>query len=355
MKKILLAGGGTLGPATPLLAVVKAAEKKDWQFVWVGTRRGPERQLVNESIPYYWVVAAKFDRFISLQNLFAPLLFIVALLQSFYLLLKLKPNLIVSAGGFNAVPVGYAGFILRIPILVHEQDVQVGLANKLLRPVAIKRTCVFGNVGAEQIGNLSRPNSDKIQFKKPEIFTADKPYILVTGGGTGATSLNKLVIGALPKLVNSINILHLTGRGKSVKVLPTAGYQQSEFLGKEMLSAMSGAVLVVTRAGMGTLSELASLSKPTIVVPIPHSHQVHNAELLKKNEAAIVLDQTRLTSDLLASAILEFCADTERQKKMGAKLCDLIPGGTEKFLIIIDGLLNDSSPRSASPDSPGRN
>jgi UDP-N-acetylglucosamine--N-acetylmuramyl-(pentapeptide) pyrophosphoryl-undecaprenol N-acetylglucosamine transferase len=341
MKKIILAGGGTLGPTTPLLAVVSEAirQNKTWQFIWIGTRRGPERNLVEKKMTYYWVPTAKLDRFVSLSNFLAPFWFAVALIKSFYLLVKIWPDLVVSAGGFNAVPVGYSAFILRIPILIHEQDVKVGLANKLLKPIATRRTCVFGNSGAEKIGNLIRNVVGEQSFELPEIFDKEKPYILVTGGGTGASSLNSLVIKALPSLIKQVNVLHLTGQGKSARVLPMAGYQQYEFLDKEMLPALINAEIVISRAGMGTLSELANLHKPAIVIPIPRTHQIYNAELLKQNGAAEVLDQLKLTPSQFAEVVLNLLKDPQKQEKIAQNLHSLIPGGTEKFVSIINELL----------------
>lgn len=341
MKKIMLVGGGTLGPTTPLLAVFDAAKKtnKDWQFVWVGTNNGPEQKLVENLMPFRSIVTAKLDRFFSLRNIFAPILLSVAFLQSVWLLLKIKPDVVVSAGGFNAVPVGYASFCLRTPIVIHEQDVLIGLANRLLRPIATRRTSVFGAPGSEKIGNLIRINEGNRKYNYPDIFDVNKPFVLITGGGTGAKSLNQLVVLALPELTKITNILHLTGKGKSVKVLPTPGYEQKEFLDADMLPALAAAEISISRAGMGTLSELALLSKPAIVVPIPRTHQTHNSDLLVKNSAAIVLDQTGLTPKRLVEAVKGLLEDSAKQKQMGENLHKLIPGGTEKFLTIIDDIL----------------
>ena len=126
-KKILFAGGGSLGPVTPLFAIFDNLQSSDkgYQFHWVGTKKGPERQLVaKRNIAFDALVTAKLHRFFSLKNVLMPFYFVTALVQSYKVLKRFKPDIIVSAGGFVSVPIIWIGWMLRIPSHIHQLDVQ---------------------------------------------------------------------------------------------------------------------------------------------------------------------------------------------------------------------------------------
>ena len=343
MKTIILAGGGTLGPVTPLLAFAQAAREanKPWRFVWVGTADGPEQTLVAaDGLIFHQITAAKLDRFFSLRNCFLPFTLFWATLQSLRVIFSVKPDLVVSAGGFSAVPVGLAAWLWRVPIVLHQQDVQIGLANKLLRPLSRSMTSTFARPNCVVVGNLVRQSFKQIStWQWPQSFSTDRPLVVLTGGGTGAAKLNELLAAATPDLVTVANVLHITGRGKQVDVGVQPRYLQVEFATDDMPGILESATVVVTRAGMGTLTELAYLRKPAIVIPIPDTHQENNAEALAKADAAVVLSQNDLTAQYLSSVIRELLCNKELREKLGNNLHTIIPDGTDKFLRHIDELL----------------
>jgi UDP-N-acetylglucosamine--N-acetylmuramyl-(pentapeptide) pyrophosphoryl-undecaprenol N-acetylglucosamine transferase len=152
------------------------------------------------------------------------------------------------------------------------------------------------------------------------------PLIVVTGGGTGALGLNRLVAAAAPRLVEQAQIVHLTGRGRGVAADTTSPrYRQVEFLVAEMPHLLAAATLVVSRAGMGTLTELAALAKPSLIVPLPGSHQWANAQAFARLGAIEVADQEALTSDILAERVLSLLADDARRASLGQALAASMP------------------------------
>lgn len=341
---LLLSGGGTLGPVTPLLAFAETARAQNlpYEFVWIGTRRGPERTLVEQAqIPFYTIASGKWHRFMTWRLVLVPFAVVLGFFQSLLLILKLRPKAVLSAGGFVSVPVAWAAWLLSTPIVLHEQDAETGLAIQLLQPLAAIHTSVWPRVGPAAIGNFLRPT---ILRGKALVAQADygippgMPTILVLGGGTGAEAINKLIVKSLAELCKQNFILHLVGRGKRIEAPSHANYRQLEFLGEEIANAYAAASLVVCRAGMGTLSELALLAKPAIVIPMPGTHQEKNTALLLKHQAAVVLDQRTTTATSFVATVNELLVDKQKSQQMGERLHQLIPDGTSAFIRLVQSL-----------------
>lgn len=313
--KIILSGGGTIGSVTPLLAV---AEKiKDADFLFVGTKNGPEKSLVQaRRIRFISILSGKLRRYFSINNFLDLFKIKIAFWQSLFLLLKEKPDVIVSAGGFVSVPLVWAGFILRIPAIVHAQDIKTGLAVKLMKPFAKKITKAFPDTPfkAKVIGNPVRDLSVKTDYL---LLKKDKPVVLITGGGTGAVTLNSLVH---QDLCDSAQIIHVTGLEKVSQNISHPDYHAFAFLKHEMPEALIKADVVVTRAGLATLTELSALGKPAIIIPMPKSHQEINAQYFANKKAAIYLKQEELTPDKLTKAVINLLNDQKRRKELAKNI-----------------------------------
>lgn len=326
--KTLFTGGGTAGSVTPLLAVISRIKEKnpEAKFLWVGTFFGPEKKLIMaEDVPFVSIFSGKLRRYFSLRNFIDPIFILIGFIQSVYIVKKFNPDIIVSAGGFVSVPPVYAGWIFKKKIIIHQLDLQKGLANKIMGWVADKITVSFPeslkdfSAGkAEHIGTPVRKSlfsGDKSRAIASLGLDPDKPTLLVLGGGTGALNLNKIVISSLPEILNFVQVIHITGKGKS---LPPIGlkekenyYHQFEFIVEELPNMFAAADVVVSRAGIGTLAELAALGKASIIVPIPDSQQEINAEYFKEKKAAIVFDQRELTAQKFTEELREFLMDKE--------------------------------------------
>jgi UDP-N-acetylglucosamine--N-acetylmuramyl-(pentapeptide) pyrophosphoryl-undecaprenol N-acetylglucosamine transferase len=322
-----------------LLAVAAEirSRRPDVTFLYVGTRDGPEVQLAaEERIAYVGVAAGKLRRYWSLQNLTDLFRIAGGVAQSIGVVRRFRPDVAFGAGGFASVPPLVAAALLRVPVLIHQQDVLPGLANRLLVPFARRITVSmpqtvghFPRSRTELRGNPVRERilaGDPAQAVARLGIEAETPLVLVTGGGTGALGLNRIVAAAAPELVEFCQIVHLTGRGRGVAAPPLGSrYQQREFLVDEMPHVLAAATLVVTRAGLSTLSELAALGKPALVVPMPRSHQEANAAAFAQHGGALVFDETALSPEALVSTIRELLSDRDRRAALSRGISRAMP------------------------------
>src|SRR3989344_4178287 len=144
--KILFSGGGTGGSVSPLLAIAEYIKTKqsNTEFLWLATKQGPEGHLVGKyNIPKRKIYSGKLRRYFSLKNFSDPFLIVAGFFQALAVIFKFKPQVIVAAGSFVAVPVVWAGWVLTVPAIIHQQDVKLGLANKLMAPFARAITVTF--------------------------------------------------------------------------------------------------------------------------------------------------------------------------------------------------------------------
>ena len=337
--RILLAGGGSGGSATPVLAVAQALRRRDVtiEFLYVGTREGPEAALAAaQGIPFAGVEAGKLRRYWDARNLTDPFRVLAGIAGSYALVRRFQPRVAFAAGGFGAVPPMIAARLAQARTLIHQQDVEPGLANRLLVPFAGRitvslasslahfprgRTLVTGNpVRTEILAADPRVAYSRLALE------AETPLVLVTGGGTGALGLNRLVAAAAPRLIEHAQVVHLTGRGRGVPASTSSPrYRAIEFLVDEMPHLLAAATVVVSRAGMGTLTELAALSRASLVVPMPGSHQWANAQAFARLGAIEVADQHALTPDSLAERVLSLLADAPRREQLGRALAASMP------------------------------
>jgi UDP-N-acetylglucosamine--N-acetylmuramyl-(pentapeptide) pyrophosphoryl-undecaprenol N-acetylglucosamine transferase len=338
-RRVLLAGGGSGGSATPVLAVAQALRRHEpsIELLYVGTRDGPEAALAAaQQLRFVGVHAGKLRRYWDTRNLTDPLRVIAGVAESYALAREFRPQLALAAGGFGAVPPLVAARLVGARTLIHQQDVAPGLANRLLVPFAERitvslpssvahfpkgKTVVTGNPVREEILRADAELAFTQLRLDPNI-----PVVVVTGGGTGALALNQLVAAAATRLVGHAQVFHLTGRGRGVpSETRSERYQQHEFLVDEMPNLLAAATLVVSRAGMGTLTELAALSRPGLIVPMPGSHQWANAQAFARLGAIEVADQTALTPDRLADRILSLLRDEPRREQLGLALSQSMP------------------------------
>jgi UDP-N-acetylglucosamine--N-acetylmuramyl-(pentapeptide) pyrophosphoryl-undecaprenol N-acetylglucosamine transferase len=164
---------------------------------------------------------------------------------------------------------------------------------------------------------------------------SDLPILLIFGGGTGAAQINQVTQEALPELVKAHQVIHITGKGKTIK-FENPNYHQYEFLGREMPHAMKLADIVVCRAGLSTIAELSALGKVAIVVPMPDSHQEDNAEILRETNSAVVLNKEEFTAEILARIIVSLKFNQARCNLLASSMSKLMPkDSAEKIAKII--------------------
>lgn len=353
----MLSGGGTGGSVTPLLAVAAEMIKEESvSLVFVGSQRGPERELVaafNDSLPsghaplsFVTLEAGKWRRYFSWRNFFDLFKTARAFFRSFSIIRRHQPDLIISAGSFLSVPLVWAAAGKKIPIIIHQQDLRPGLANRLMAPFARVITVAFerslGDYGprAVLIGNPIRPLSEYMnrarETRESHGFSPDRPLVLVLGGATGAAALNELIAQAAPLILSESQIFHLTGRGKAVNLGNQPGYITKEFVpNEEVIGLMAAADLIITRAGLGALTEISALAKPAVIIPIPDSHQEDNAALFSAAQAALVLSQKELSGDRLAKEILGLLGNEASRQNLGSRMQKVMRPGAAATLASI--------------------
>ncbi|MBT4941976.1 MAG: hypothetical protein HOJ25_02360 [Candidatus Magasanikbacteria bacterium] len=340
--RILFSGGGTLGSVTPLLGMYDAIKKhkSGASFFWIGTKRGPERAFLKHSvnIPFFSIRGAKFRRYISIKNVWDIGYFIIGFFRSLILLRKIRPDICISAGGFVSVPVHLAAKCLGIPTWIHQQDIEIGLANKIMAPLA-KTITVSVNVlcnsfpkkKALHLGNPVRDvvySGKKSRAKNVFDVHTTLPVVLVVGGGTGAVALNMLMCAALPQLAQEYEIIHVYGKEKEPENLAVlkktyTTYHPYAFLAEEMSHAYALADIVVFRGGLGTLTEIAALKKPAICVPKP-GHQEKNATFFRTCNAVRVVGEKASPADLQKT--IEALVETKsKTKEMITSLAITLP------------------------------
>lgn len=321
-NKIILTGGGTGGSVSPILAVYnKLKEKEEYDFLFIGTKDGIEKEMAKKvDIKYKNIISGKLRRYFDWKNFIDPFKIIGAFFQSINLIIKERPKLIFSAGSFVSVPLVWAGWLMRVPVLIHQMDIRPGLANKLMAPFATKITVTFEK-SLKDYGKKAIWTGNPIQVEKNksklEIKLDDNlDTILILGGGTGAGEINKLIENNFNKLVNKYRLIHITGKGKGINKKDD-NYHQFEFLDQRHLyELMERADLIITRAGIGTLSEISYFKRLAIIIPMPGSHQEDNAKLFEDKEAAIVLDEKKLDNKLFVSNIENILENKELKEKL---------------------------------------
>jgi len=320
MKKILLTGGGTAGHVTPNIALLPGLRDMGLEIHYVGTRKGMERDLIAKTgLPYHHISAGKLRRYFSFRNFTDLFRIKLGFLQALILMMKLRPSVVFSKGGFVSCPVVWAAWLCRVPVAIHESDITPGLANKLSIPFAKKVCFSFPEtevhlppVKREATGLPVRDELFKGDARRGRElcgFDDNKPVIVVIGGSLGAQAVNEAVRGGLDKLLDDFNVCHICGKGgKAPGSRP--GYSQFEYISEELPDVFAMADMVISRAGATTLFELLALRKPALLIPLgtaaSRGDQILNAQSFEKQGYAKILLQDGITGAILADSVREF-------------------------------------------------
>lgn len=315
MATIILTGGGTAGHVTPHLAILPYLKNNFEKIYYIGSKNGIEKSIIqNENIPYYSIPCAKLYRQFNLKNFTIPYKLISGYISAGKLLDRLKPDIIFSKGGYVSVPTIFAAKKRKIPVITHESDLTLGLANKITAKQCKKVLTTFKETAinlknGEYVGPPIRKsffNVNKEKSLKHFGFSGIKPILLVIGGSQGCRVINQTVNDILPDLLKKFDIIHICGKGNLTKNNNLGGYFQTEYL-QEIEMAFSISSVCVSRAGSNTLFELLALKIPCVLIPLPKGNsrgdQVLNAEYFQKLGLVSVLPQHILTSASLLSAI----------------------------------------------------
>ena len=358
--KVLLTGGGTGGHITPILAVAHELKRQHpaTQVIYIGERGGKFRHLTDKHPDIdvsYSIFSGKFrryykekwlDRLLDVKTVVLNIrdffYFVAGLIQSWFLLGRIKPDVVFLKGGFVGVPIGLAAAARRLPIITHDSDALPGLANRLVSrwvtthttgqsaenyPYDKNKTIAVGVLVEHTYKSIT--GELQKEYKRQLNLPEDALVLVITGGSLGARQINQAVSSIIDKLLaehTSLHVLHQVGQGKAGVY---SGYHHErlkvfEFM-KPMYVYMGAADLVVTRASGNTMAELGVQGKACIVIPNPHltgGHQLENARLLIDHNAAQVIYETDLydNSKGLHAAINRLLEDKSLRSKLSENL-----------------------------------
>jgi UDP-N-acetylglucosamine--N-acetylmuramyl-(pentapeptide) pyrophosphoryl-undecaprenol N-acetylglucosamine transferase len=371
VHKILISGGGTGGHIFPAIAIADALKKKLPQvdILFVGAKGKMEMEkvpLAGYPIKGLWI--SGFQRSLSFKNLLFPFKLVFSLLKAGRIISKFKPDVVIGVGGYASGPIGQMAVRKNIPLVLQEQNSYPGITNKILAKKA-EKICVAYQ-GMEKYfpkeklclaGNPIRKNVIEIEGKREQAlqyFELDKnkQVVLIVGGSQGARSINESVNLNLELLVmNKLQLIWQTGKTyadiarKDVLEKLNGNNKQlvrvQEFINK-MDFAYAAADIVVSRAGAIAISELCSVGKPSILIPLPSAaedHQTSNALALADQDAAIHLKDAD-APDNLAKLVIDLAKNEERQKELSTNIKRMaIHDSADKIADVVMALINANS------------
>ena len=340
--KILFAGGGTGGHVYPALACIEALQRKgEFQFLYVGGYRGIENSIIPlKQLKFKKIWISGLQRYFTLKNLLFPLKVVVSLLQSLFILLGFKPQVVVGTGGYVSGPVVYTASKLGIPTLIQEHDSYPGVTTRILAryadyicvPYETVREYFAKRPESVLVYGVPVRNSLQITDKKQAVKTwdlkPDQPVILVFGGSQGAQALNLAIREMATYFIQEYQVQWLWQTGKKnideVRAWPVASEERVVIVDyvDAMDAAYSAADIIISRAGAITLAELSMAQKPCILVPYPHAaanHQEKNARTIANLGAAILVKEGRDFIKELREAVSRLLSDRNYASTMGKK------------------------------------
>ncbi len=366
MKLLIVAGGG--GHFAPALAVIDKLPK-EWDYLLVGRKHAFEgddalsfeyQTAQKMGLPFIPLNTGRLQRKVSAHTFSSLLKIPGGLKQATQILNDFKPDVVLSFGGYVAVPIALAAKAKRIPLVVHEQTLQAGLANKLASKFANK-ICIswkyseqfFPHDKLVLTGNPLRKEFFAHADDSERRSNGKVPLLYITGGSGGAHGINLLVEGALEKLLDKYLIIHQTGNAQEFGdydrlvdrklKLPEhlqKRYEVTKFIpANQVVSVMLNADLIISRSGISTVSEILYLGKPCLLIPLPYgqrNEQQTNAEFVQSTGLGETYDQDNLTPELFAEKVNEMIMNLETYKGHAMVTRELInKDAAEKIIEVV--------------------
>lgn len=368
-KRVVMITGGHVTPAIAAIDEMRV-RYPSWQIVFVGRKVAieGERVLSEEyhlvtkmGLTFLPLVAGKLKREGGIGAAISLAKIPIGFVQSLWYVWRERPDIIVSFGGYVALPVVIAGWIVRVPVVTHEQTRVPGLANRIIARMAV-RTCISfpdsqnaRGLSGELIYTGLPIRSSVFHPPKTTSFPLPqegKPLMLVVGGSTGAKSINSVVYDALPRLLDTWTVIHQVGRisqGTALRVKASLARRKESYIPVPYLSetdyswAMNHADIVIGRSGANTVTELAAAGKVALFIPLPWSagnEQYHNARFLEEAGSARILTQDRLSAASLLKAIHLLMHNKNERNRIAKNIAQEIPrDGAARLVDAIFGVM----------------
>lgn len=347
---------------TPAVAVIEELKKiGKVEIVYVGrktTREGDETSSVESKIlpqsgvKFIPIIAGRLQRSFTVYTIPSLLKIPIGFFQAFYIILSEKPNVILSFGGYVAVPSVLAGWFFSIPVIIHEQTLISGLANKISSFFADKIAVSFQNhvFKGEKVVLTGNPIRREIIEVSRSVFRrrSEMPTILIIGGNQGSHAINIAVEQALDKLLKLAVVYHQAGDSKfrdyeRLQKLENDRYKPFKFISKDWAKILARSDLIISRAGINTLSELAFLGKPALLIPIFNREQNKNSKFFQELGLVNILPQSKLSGETLLKEIKLMLNDLKYLKEKAKKAKSVIIPDAAKRLALETVLLGQKT------------
>jgi len=351
---IVLAGGGTAGHTSPLIATAQQLQRlaPGSSLLCVGTPKGLETRVIPEAgLELALIPPVPLPRRLTPELLAVPGRLLDAVKQAGAILNRHAAGVVVGFGGYVALPVYLAARRARLPIVLHEQNAVPGLANRIAARFTPHVAVSFPDTKLPHARYLGLPVREGIAgldraaaagaARSAYGLTDGLPVLLVSGGSQGARSINQAVAGSVDRLLAAgVHVLHVLGPANFTDDLgprtdPDTGavYRPLAYV-DAMEQAYAAADLMLGRSGAGTVMETAMVGLPTIFVPLPHGNgeQARNADFLVEADAAVLLPDAELTPDRLFTTAIGLLQAPGRLEAMAARCRELVPSGAARAL-----------------------
>ncbi|WOX11445.1 UDP-N-acetylglucosamine--N-acetylmuramyl-(pentapeptide) pyrophosphoryl-undecaprenol N-acetylglucosamine transferase [Streptomyces sp. N50] len=358
--RLIVTGGGTGGHTYPALTAIRTTSARldrlgiGLEVLWVGTATGLEARVAErEGIPFKTVATGKIRRSSNPLKLASPANIKdmgrvpLGAVQARTIVSEFEPDVVLSTGGYVAVPVGLAARFCRRPLVIHEQTVRLGLANRALARAATRIAVSSESTLAllpESVRSSAVVTGNPV---RPEVLTGEPdkaisalgltgfdrtlPTVYITGGAQGSVQINTVVRAILPWLLTHANVIHQCGATsieesrRHAAQLPDdvrPQYLVTDFVGPELPDVLTLADVVISRSGAGTIAELTALGKPSVLIPLATSagnEQEHNALHLQRAGAAVALVKEAVTAEGLRAAVYPILSSPKGREQMAER------------------------------------
>ncbi len=364
----------TGGHITPAIASIEEIQARfpTWRIIFVGRMHALEGQhAVSEEyrlvtalgIPFFPIVAGRLKREGGIRRLLALWKVPVGFFQALGILRRERPHVVVSFGGYVALPVAVVARALGIPVVTHEQTTRPGLANRVIARIATE-VCVTFPHTVKRLGKAARVTVTGLPIRKSVLAPPSvspfggldsKPLLLIVGGSTGSVSINEVVFRALKTILKKYSIIHQVGDASQVRARiarrSLSAQEKKSYLVKTYLSApeyswaLHHAKIVIGRSGANTVMELMIAAAVAICIPLPWSagnEQLYNARQLLDG-GSLILTQDHLFAETLVDAIERVMANWDERKDQARNLAKAVPrSGASSFVSVIERVIASS-------------
>jgi len=336
--KIIFTGGGSGGhtmPAVSLINEIKTIYSSTdiiLSVLYIGSKDGVEKDITTKNnINYLSISTGKLRRYFSVKNFIDFFKILKGLFQSFKIIKNFKPDLLFSTGGFVSVPPVIAAKLRKVHVIIHEQTIDAGLANKISSYFADRICLTFSESQKYFPKNKSIVtgiplrdeiyNGDIKSAYKRFNFNNSLPVLFFFGGGLGCHKLNEIGLKIIPELLDHVNIIFQTGKSNEGHDFKNLNFLKSnleedkknrlyifDFINDEIGDIYKITDLVIGRSGAGTVCELLSLKLPSIFIPLAiatNNEQFKNAEIMSKIGGAVIIEESKLAEKSLKEIILD--------------------------------------------------